>query len=244
MIFMLTLRILFFDANKEADPMAIDALVARLKRGQSPQAQGRLGWLRRLIDDAMGNLVLLRKSIEEFRRRVERFHSTLMVTGNTAMGVGFLGTVAALATLAGGKVDLLIIIGVAVQSTVVGLIIALPGAAFHGLTDAKVNRFLDQIDAVVEALDGRINPPTESSQVPSPAGPSNNGGHRNGQTRPGLSDDRGQIDGLARGGDVTPAEPNEAKRADLVQSVALSPELDAIVMDILEGATPEETTND
>lgn len=182
MIFMLTLRALFFDAYKEADPMEIDAVVARVKRGERLWALGDLGWLQPLILDARNDLVVLRRLIEEFRSKVERFHPIMVVTANTAMGVGFFGTVASIASMAGGKVDLPTIVGVGMQTTMAGLAIAQPGIAFHGLTDGKVQRFLDQIDTVLEALDGRINPPTLPDPVPSPDGPSNDGERRHGQS--------------------------------------------------------------
>lgn len=165
MIFMATWRLLFLGSHKEADPMAIDAFVARCKRGEGLVTRGQLGWLEPLIDVAIGELVLSRRSIEDFRRRVERFHSTLVVAANAAMGMGFLGTVVSMASTVSGNVDPVIIIGLGMQTTMVGLIIALPGTAFHGLTDNKVMRFLDQIDAVLEAVDGRINPPESPAMI-------------------------------------------------------------------------------
>ncbi len=165
MLFMLTMRILFFGESKEADPLALNALTAGLKKNRL-RMQRRLGWLEKLVDESMGDLAVLRCSVEKFRCRVERFHSALVVVANTAMGVGFFGTVASIASMAGGQVELPIIIGVGMRSTMVGLVIAQPGIAYHGLTDSKVMRFLDQIDAVLQALDEHLGSQTVQPVVP------------------------------------------------------------------------------
>jgi hypothetical protein len=176
MIYMLLWRVLFFDANGVPDPMAIEAFVARCKNGGSLECQGQLGALQQCFDEAGRDPKALRMSLERFRQLIERFHDTISVVANTAMGIGFLGTIVAMAGAAGGKVDPVQIIGLGMMSTMYGLLIALPGNMFHGLTNGRVMRFLDYTDALLEALDGRINPPTSPALVPSPGhGPPPNG---------------------------------------------------------------------
>lgn len=253
MIFMATWRLLFLGSYKEADPMAIDALVASWKRGEALVARGQLGWLEPLINDAMGEFVPLRKSVEEFRRRTERFHPTLVVAANAAMGVGFLGTVVSMASTVGGNVDPVMIIGLGMQSTMVGLIIALPGSAFHGVTDNKVMRFLDQVDAVLEALDGRINPPTAPVMYSPPnSDPPTNGNGRcvsrqvagpetaKSQKGPKRASHivQDEITSVTKQNDNSESETNhdggedEAQR-HAVAMIASSPEFDNMVMGIL-----------
>ena len=177
MIYMLLWRVLFFDTNREPDPMAIEAFVVRCKRGGSLESKGRFGAIQKCFDEAGRDAVALRTSLERFRRVIERLHDPISVVANAAMGIGFLGTVVSMAGAAGGRVDPVSIIGLGMMSTMYGLIIALPGNMFHGLTNRRVLRLLDCVDTLLEALDGRINPPTSPAPVPSPNGSPDNGRH-------------------------------------------------------------------
>ena len=159
MVYMLVWRLSWLLSSHEPNPMDIESFVARCKRGDSLLARGRFGGLQQCMQEAKGDPLNLRLSLERFRRRVERFHDAISVVANAAMGVGFLGTVVSMAGAAGGKVDPVQIIGLGMMSTMYGLIIALPGNMFHGLTNGRVMRFLDYTDALLEALDGRINTP-------------------------------------------------------------------------------------
>jgi hypothetical protein len=176
MIYMLLWRILFFDTNREPEPTDIEAFIARCKRGGSLEPQGRFGAIGQCFDEAGRDAKALRMSLDRFRRLVERFHDAVSVVANAAMGIGFLGTVVSMAGAAGGKVDPVQIIGLGMMSTMYGMMIALPGSMFHGLTNGRVMRFLDYTDALLEALDERNNPPTSPAFVPSPGnGPPSNG---------------------------------------------------------------------
>jgi len=172
MIYMLLWRLMFLDTNREPAPTAVQEFLTQYSRSGSLEPRGRLGALQQCFDEAGGSASVLRNSLYRFQRRVERFHDSIFVVANAAMGIGFLGTVVSMAGAAGGKVDPVSIIGLGMMSTMYGLIIALPGNMFHGLTNARVMRFLDYIDALLDALDRPISP----ALVPSPPnGPSTSG---------------------------------------------------------------------
>lgn len=232
MIYMLLWRVLFFDTNREPDPMDIDVFVARCKRGGGLEPQGRFGALGKCFVKAGGNARTLRMSLERFRRRVERFHDAISVVANAAMGIGFLGTVVSMAGAAGGKVDPVQIIGLGMMSTMYGLMIALPGTMFHGLTNGRVMRFLDYTDSLLEALDGRTDPPPSPALVPSPGNgsPTNGRTHKrlpevepgNGRHRPQAGNEAKLDEGL---------RPDESHSASVVQAAQRNAKTQGPVID-------------
>jgi hypothetical protein len=124
---------------------------------------------------------------------------------------------------------------------------------FHGLTDNKISRFLDQIDAVLEAIDGRINPPASLATISPPDNdPSANGRNGNGQVGSHrVAKDRTTHTSLARVNDVvdegvteiankvdeTTSDVNHDDRDDAhrhaVAMIASSTEFIDMVMDVL-----------
>jgi biopolymer transport protein ExbB/TolQ len=150
-----------------ADAMSLELLLADLRTGR-PLAGTylSLGWLKSIVARAeMSNLSCMRRDVETFRDTIDRHHDTLTTISNSAMGLGFLGTVAALARPVVGKVDPVLMIGLGMMTTLVGLLIALPGAFFHGMTNRRVERFLEQVDGILEALDARPRPATAAPKT-------------------------------------------------------------------------------
>lgn len=170
-VFLIVRLILAFDGHRLADVLAIQAFLAGFRRDGLLITDDRLGWLNGLMEKSSRNVIPLRQSADKLRHAIEWLHQQLPTIANTAMGVGFVGTVESMVEGAATAVDPAAIIGFGMKTTLYGLLIALPGTVYHGLTSKRLTLLLDQIDDVIDALDDHINPPEvaeSNGEAPSP----------------------------------------------------------------------------
>lgn len=168
MMFAVIVRLLFHASYREPEGHALNRFLDNCRSHQPLRGFGFLGWIDELLYGVKLDRHELRRAVEKFRRRTEWCHAEQKIFGSQATAIGMLFTLVSLTTAATGTLDPTVVIAVGVMSSVYGLVIAIPGTMLHDILQRRVDRFLDQADAVLEALDAVPNVPM-AAIVPGPA---------------------------------------------------------------------------
>lgn len=159
MMFTVIVRLLFHVSYREPEGRALNRFLDTCRSTRPLNAYGFLGWIEELLYGVKLDRHELRRAVEHFRRRTEWCHAEQKIFGSQATAIGMLFTLVSLTTAATGTLDPTVVIAVGVMSSVYGLIIAIPGTMLHDIFQRRVDRFLDQADAVLEALDTSVDVP-------------------------------------------------------------------------------------
>jgi len=144
--FMVVERFLFFLAHSAADPVALGDWLKRSKRGVITWPRYRfeeLGWLGPQLDAAGNNRLELHRRCVGFRKDAERFGTLLAAIPNLAQMAGLLGTAAGIGKCRVGVSDPYALMGLAIETTKCGLVIAIPTLLALAVF-SKLNRGLDE----------------------------------------------------------------------------------------------------
>jgi hypothetical protein len=153
MMFAVIVRLLFHASYREPEGHALNQFLDNCRSHQTLRGSGFLGWIDELLYGVKLDRHELRQAVEQFRRRTEWCHAEQKIFGSQATAIGMLFTLVSLTTAATGTLDPTVVIAVGVMSSVYGLVIAIPGTMLHDMLQRRVDRFLDQADAVLAALD-------------------------------------------------------------------------------------------
>jgi len=168
MMFAVIVRLLFHVSYREPEGHALNRFLDHCRSHQPLRGFGFLGWIDELLYGVKLDRHKLREAVEQFRRRTEWCHAEQKIFGSQATAFGMLFTLVSLTTAATGTLDPTVVIAIGVMSSVYGLVIAIPGTMLHDIFQRRVDRFLDQADAVLEALDAIPDGPM-AAMVPAPA---------------------------------------------------------------------------
>jgi hypothetical protein len=171
MTYAIIVRLFFHGTYREPEGRALSCFVNACRVAGRLQAVGYLGWIEELLYRVKFDRVEFRRAVEMFRRRAEWCHAELKIFGSQATALGMLFTLVSLTTAATGTLDPTVVIAIGVMSSVYGLVIAIPGTMLHDIFQRRVDRFLDQADAILEALDGDPDAPVIATVPASPVSP-------------------------------------------------------------------------
>jgi hypothetical protein len=177
MMFTVLVRLLFHASYREPDGHALNRFLETCRAASPLKGCSSLGWLGELLDALDFDRHEFRRAVEHFRSRTLWCHGMQRILGVQATAIGMLFTLVSLTTAATGTLDPTVVIAVGVKSSVYGMVIAIWGTTLHDVFQGRVDRFLDQADAVLEALDSppRVIPtaiPVPAlASVPAGAGP-------------------------------------------------------------------------
>jgi hypothetical protein len=160
MMYAIIVRLLFHAAYREPTGAEFKRFLDLCRKGQRLEGGKPLGWVDELLHRANFGRTEFRQAVEMFRRRTEWCHDEQKVFSGQATALGLLCTLISLTTAASGNLDLVVVIAMAVKNSVYGLLIAIPGSLFYSLLQRRVDRFLDQVDGVLMALDTATELPT------------------------------------------------------------------------------------
>lgn len=167
MISLLVCLLLKLNRYRPSETAPLKARLMRFLQEGRLEDDSRLRWLNREVELVGGDVTRLRRSCETIRDRVEWLYHQIPTVANAAMGLGFVGTVLSLVSAAGQNADLTETIGFGMKTTYYGMMIAIPGTVFYGLTSQRISRLMGQVDEVLDALDEYATPRrTDSSSIP------------------------------------------------------------------------------
>ena len=147
-------RVLHVITVKPAEDSALLEFIRVCETGRDAlidvQCQRALGWLRKSLNREIDENNLIHECALQ-RRRVTRTYGMLNAVANTSPAVGLLGSVLAMINATGnGNSNCIVSLGM--ESTMWGLIIAIPTGLFVQLMEGRVNTMLDQVGAVEDAV--------------------------------------------------------------------------------------------
>lgn len=171
-VYLVIERLLAVVFRRRADELSLNQLIGRWRRTGRivpVSSPGRLGWLHRLLNEAGADARALWRLCDRERSEIDRFDGTFPFISSIGMAMGLLGNFMALKRNAASGATPAEVIGLGINTTIWGMLLALIATFFDWLLRQYVPRLRFQTDVALEALEEILSPTASTAPAAKPA---------------------------------------------------------------------------